>query len=86
MPRVTLTSAASDDAIAASASRLYLEFELAPGAMQTQVRFSFGSSYTEADSVTLSPGDVRIYEGAMAQRAVSFSAGSGSIIEYISLT
>ena len=80
MPKVTLTpSAASDAAIAASATRDYLEFALSPGAVQTEVRFSIGATYAADDSQVLNPGDVRQFEGPRAKSAISFSAGTNVI-------
>jgi len=81
MPKITLLpAAAKNGAIAADASRTYVEFAISPGGQET--RWSFGSTFTAADSQSLQPGDARTFEGTPAQQAFSFaSAPSGTVID-----
>jgi len=86
MPKITLLpSAARDKAIAADTGRIYLEFAVSTGGQEA--RWSFGNTYTASDSQTLQPGDMRIFEGTLAQQAFSFgSAPNGTVIDITSLS
>lgn len=70
MPQITLSeSGVTDLAIAANASRTYLEFSAT-----ASLRWCFGVEYVEAESQPLPSGDARIFQGAVAQQGISFSA------------
>jgi hypothetical protein len=64
-----------DNAIAADASRTYLQFQVQTGTYP--VRWSFGATYDTGDNQLLQPGDPMIITGTIAQLAVSFKKEIG---------
>lgn len=62
-------------AIAADASRTYMQFQVQVGTYP--VRWSFGATYDTTDNQLLQPGDPMIITGTIAQLAVSFKKEQG---------
>lgn len=83
MPKINLSTTRATDAGIAAAARTFLEFRLAKGSQEC--RFSHGATYVEADSQPLDPDDVRIFEGANAAGAFSFSSCPNGVVDVSSL-
>jgi hypothetical protein len=84
MPKLTLSPSLVTNAGIAAAARTHLEFTIAPGGQEC--RFSYGTTYTAADSQVLRPGDVRIFAGTLATGAFSFSTSPNCVIDISSLS
>lgn len=82
MPKLTTTpNTAADAAIAADAARTSI---VVRNESPWSCRWSFGSTYVDADSQELDGQDALVIEGAAAQLAVSFNGSAQS--SYLAIT
>lgn len=71
MPKITVPkNLAVNAGVAADAARTDVILQIAQGC--AAVRYSFGATYTAADSQYLAPGDVLALQSPAAQSAISF--------------